>query len=170
MTRVKGKRSNQGPQPDAGVARSEPGTAVSVPTLLTVNNAETDQSDEDLHPARTSIPPATPCDPADLRTRLLEVASSLRTEFSSLLQDPLVAKEAGQHFARLLGPNRKAGRPERADVTEALRLEAEGVSRQQIYRRLSKNTREEQHALREAMRMRKYRQRKRDKLEPVTPT
>ena len=114
--------------------------------------------------------PATTCSPAYLRRRLLEVASSLRTEFVSLLQDTRVAKQAGQYFTRLLGPNRKAGRPKRADVTEALHLEAEGVSRQQIYRRLSKNTKDEQHALREAMRMRKYRQRKRDKLEPVTPT
>ena len=101
------------------------GMTLNVLSSLTVEDAKTDKSAEDSHPALTSIPPATPCDPADLRTRLLEVASSLRTEFSSLLQDPLVAKEAGQHFARLLGPNRKAGRPKRADVTEALRLEAE---------------------------------------------
>ncbi len=113
--------------------------------------------------------PGEPFNPP-LRRRLLEVASSLRTEFGSLLQDPRAAKEAVQYFARLVSPQRKIGRPKKADVTEALRLEAEGVSRQQIYRRLSKNTRDEQHALREAMRMRKYRQRKRDKLEPVTPT
>ena len=87
-----------------------------------------------------------------------------------MLQDPQAAKETARYFALLIAPSRRAGRPKRADVTEALRLEAEGVSRQQIYRRLSKNTRDEQHALREAMRMRKYRQRKRDKDEPVTST
>ncbi len=132
--------------------------------------ADSVKSAENSNPETPSMLPATPCSPAYLRRRLLEVASSLRTEFVSLLQDPRVAKQAGQYFTRLLGPNRKAGRPKRADVTEALHLEAEGVSRQQIYRRLSKNTKDEQHALREAMRMRKYRQRKRDKLEPVTPT
>ena len=154
MPQVEGKKGNQGSEP---AAQSEP-------------LADSVKSAEDSNPETPSIPPAAPCSPAYLRRRLLEVASSLRTEFSSLLQDPRAAKEAVQYFARLLRPNRKVGRPKKVDVTEALRLEAEGVSRQQIYRRLGKNTRDEQHALREAMRMRKYRQRKRDKLEPVTPT
>ncbi len=166
MPRVKGKSRNQGSELEA---QNEP-VADSVLSSLTDKDAKTDKSAEDSNPETLSILPATPCSPAYLRRRLLEVASSLRTEFGSLLQDSRAAKEAVQYFARLLRPNRKVGRPKRADVTEALRLEAEGVSRQQIYRRLSKNTREEQHALREAMRMRKYRQRKRDKLEPVTPT
>jgi len=169
MARLKSKSRNQGSELQA---QNEP-VADSVFSFLTVKDAKTDKSAEDSNPETPSIPPATPCSPAylsPLRGRLLEVASSLRTEFSSLLQDPRVAKDASQYFTRLLGPKRKTGRPKRADVTEALLLEAQGVSRQQIYRRLSKNTRDEQHALREAMRMRKYRQRKRDKLEPVTPT
>ncbi len=169
MPRVKSISTNQGSELEA---QNEP-VAGSVLSSLTDKNAKTDKSAEDSNPETPSILPATPCGPAylsPLRRRLLEVASSLRTEFGSLLQDPRAAKEAVQYFARLVSPQRKAGRPKRADVTEALRLEAEGVSRQQIYRRLSKNTRDEQHALREAMRMRKYRQRKRDKLEPVTPT
>ncbi len=165
MPRVKSISTNQGSELEA-----QNGPVVdSVLSSLTDKDAKTDKSAEDSNPETPSVPPATPSS-AYLRRRLLELVSSLRIEFGSLLKDPLVAKEAALHFARLLGPNRKAGRPKRADVTEALRLEAEGVSRQQIYRRLSKNTREEQHALREAMRMRKYRQRKRDKLEPVTPT
>lgn len=49
------------------------------------------------------------------------------------------------------------GRPRRQDVTEALRLEAAGVSRKEIYRRLEKNTRDSQRSLREAMRQRKLR-------------
>ena len=166
---VKGKSRNQGSERDVQGELA----ADSVLSSLTDKDAKTDKSVEGSNPETPSILPATPCGPAylsPLRRRLLEVVSSLRTEFGFLLQDPRAAKEAVQYFAQLLVPNRKVGRPKRADVTEALRLEAEGVSRQQIYRRLSKNTRDEQHALREAMRMRKYRQRKRDKLEPVTPT
>ena len=169
MPRLKSKSRDQGSELQA---QNEP-VADSVLSSLTVEDPKTDKSTEDSNPETPLILQATPCGPAylaPLRGRLLEVASSLRTEFGSLLQDPRAAKQAVQYFARLLRPNRKVGRPKRADVTEALRLEAEGVSRQQIYRRLSKNTRDEQHALREAMRMRKYRQRKRDKLEPVTPT
>jgi hypothetical protein len=69
-----------------------------------------------------------------------------------------------------LPPNPGPGRPRRADVTEALHLEAAGVSRKEIYRRLGKATHNEQHALREAMRQRKARRRKRDKSQAVTPT
>jgi hypothetical protein len=54
------------------------------------------------------------------------------------------------------------GRPPRADVTEALRLEASGASRKEIYRLLGKD--DEQHALREAMRQRKARKRRRGEL------
>jgi hypothetical protein len=64
---------------------------------------------------------------------------------------------------------RPVGRPRRQDVTEALQLEAAGVSRKEIYRRLGKGARDEQHALREAMRQRRARKRKRDKLPTVTP-
>ena len=62
------------------------------------------------------------------------------------------------------------GRPPRSDVTQALQLEREGISRREIYCRLGKATRDEQHALREAMRQRKSRSRKRDNSTPVTPT
>ena len=124
MPRVKSISTNHGSEPDAQVESA----------------ADSIKSAEDSNRETPSILPAAPS-PAYLRSRLLEVASALRTEFSSLLQDPQVEKEAVQYFARLLGPNRKAGRPKRADVTEALRLEAEGVSRQQIYRRLSESHR-----------------------------
>jgi hypothetical protein len=70
-----------------------------------------------------------------------------------------------------LPPKPSAGRPCREDVTEATRLEADGVTRGEIYRRLGKVTREQQHALREAMRQRRARKRKkRDKPANVTPT
>ena len=69
-----------------------------------------------------------------------------------------------------LPPQPRRGRPRRADVTEALRLEADGVPRKEIYRLLNKNTRDQQHALREAMRQRKARKRRRDKSGTVTPT
>jgi hypothetical protein len=52
---------------------------------------------------------------------------------------------------------RSVGRPQRKDVTDALKLEAAGESRKEIYRRLGKQTQAEQHALREAMRTRKNR-------------
>jgi len=39
-----------------------------------------------------------------------------------------------------------AGRPRREDVTEAVRLEADDVKRQEIYCRLGKTTRDQQQA------------------------
>jgi hypothetical protein len=69
-----------------------------------------------------------------------------------------------------LPPKPSVGRPRREDVTQAMRLEADGVSRKEIYRRLGKTTHEQQHALREAMRQRRARRRKRDKSASVTPT
>jgi hypothetical protein len=69
-----------------------------------------------------------------------------------------------------LPPKPAAGRPRREDVTEAMRLEADHVSRKEIYRILGKNTHEQQHALREAMRQRRARRRRRDKSATVTPT
>jgi hypothetical protein len=71
---------------------------------------------------------------------------------------------------RQVPPYPSPGRPCRTDVTQALQFEGEGVSRTEIYHRLGKATREEQHALREAMRQRKARGRKRDKSATVTPT
>jgi hypothetical protein len=65
-----------------------------------------------------------------------------------------------------LPPKPSVGRPRREDVTEAIRLEAEKISRPEIYRRLGKATRDQQHALREAMRQRRARMRKRDKSRP----
>jgi hypothetical protein len=62
-----------------------------------------------------------------------------------------------------LPPKPSVGRPRREDVTQAMRLEAGGITRREIYCRLGKATRDEQHALREAMRQRRARMRKRDK-------
>lgn len=67
-------------------------------------------------------------------------------------------------------PPRSAGRPRRDDVTEAIELESQGMSRKEIYRRLGKATHDAQHALREAMRQRKARKRRRDNPSAVTPT
>lgn len=50
------------------------------------------------------------------------------------------------------------GRQPSEEVTTALMLENEGVSRKDIYVQLGKNNRLEQHALSEAMRQRKFRQ------------
>ena len=64
----------------------------------------------------------------------------------------------------------RPGRPRREDVTQALRMEAAGETRRSIYQQLGKSAIHEQHALREAMRQRKFRKRARDKVEMVTPT
>jgi hypothetical protein len=69
---------------------------------------------------------------------------------------------------KTLPPKSRVGRPPRADVTEALRLESEGCHRTEIYRRLGKNCREEQRALREAVRQRKSRRRKSTELALLT--
>ena len=69
-----------------------------------------------------------------------------------------------------LPPKPSVGRPRREDVTQAMRLEAEKISRQEIYHRLGKATCDQKHALREAMRQRRARMRKRDKSGTVTPT
>jgi hypothetical protein len=55
---------------------------------------------------------------------------------------------------------RPKGRPRRQDVSEALKLEAEGKTRIQIYSALGKTTEEEKRALRDSMRMRKFRERR----------
>jgi hypothetical protein len=51
-----------------------------------------------------------------------------------------------------------------------MRLEADGVARKEIYRLLDKTTHHQKHTLREAMRQRRARMRKRDKSGTVTPT
>lgn len=52
------------------------------------------------------------------------------------------------------------GRPVHADITKAVQMEAQGSSRSQIYAALGKTSRDEQHALVEAMRQRKFRERR----------
>src|SRR5690242_11206814 len=54
---------------------------------------------------------------------------------------------------------RPPGRPRRQDIDEAMRMTAEGLSPKEIYRRLNRTSRDEQCALREAMRQRRRRQR-----------
>jgi hypothetical protein len=71
---------------------------------------------------------------------------------------------------KALPPQPQAGRPRRADVTEAIELELQGAPRKEIYRRLGKATRDQQHALLEAMRQRRFRKRRRDNSGTVTPT
>jgi hypothetical protein len=71
---------------------------------------------------------------------------------------------------RNLPPLSSPGRPRREDVTKAIQLERENVSRKEIYRRLGKVTPAQQRSLLEAMRQRRARSRKRDKSATVTPT
>jgi len=73
------------------------------------------------------------------------------------LKPALVAEVVKFGMAKAFGRGgRKNGRPRRSDVTAALRLEAAGVARSQIYGRLGKGAPQEQHSLREAMRKRKF--------------
>jgi hypothetical protein len=61
-------------------------------------------------------------------------------------------------LAKKLRGGRRPGRPRYKDITEAMRMEAAGVSRKEIYRRLGKATPLAQHALKEAMRQRRRRE------------
>lgn len=113
--------------------------------------------------------------PKAFKQAVTEAASPIRKEFP--IPDRQQANRAGRLFARALYPIARRGRPQRSDVTKALRLEAEGKTRKEIYRLLGKATHEQQHALREAMRQRKRREGKkksaeRDKIRTsnVTPT
>jgi hypothetical protein len=98
-----------------------------------------------------------------LRRRLEADTEALSAEFSHQLANPYVARQAAMFIAQLVSPRIMPGRPRRADVTEALRLESQGVVRSVIYSRLGKSTQQEKHALVQAMRQRKRRMRsKRD--------
>jgi hypothetical protein len=96
--------------------------------------------------------------PAPLQQALLEAARCLRKHYAILDRD--AADRAAHFFARALFP-RRVGRPKRLDVTLALKWEAEGLSRKEIYRRLGKHTGAAQRLLCEAMRQRRLRRRQR---------
>jgi hypothetical protein len=98
---------------------------------------------------------------------------NLSSEIVSTLEElsrgtPDIREPIAKLFFALAAALRKpplAGRPRLNDVTEALKLQASGVSAKEIYRRLGKGTAGEQRNLREAMRQRRRREKqKRDKL------
>jgi hypothetical protein len=118
------------------------------------------------HPPRHGHRSALP----DALTRALQQAArAIRKHYR--IRTRSQADRAGKLFARALFP-RRAGRPRRRDVTRALQLAAQGLSRKDIYRLLGKTTPVEQHALRESMRLRRFRQRRRavSNRAPATPT
>ena len=96
--------------------------------------------------------------PDALTRALQQAARAIRKHYP--IRTRSQADRAGKQFARALFP-RRAGRPRRRDVTRALQLEAQGVGRKDIYRLLGKTTPPQQHALRESMRLRRFRQRRR---------
>lgn len=104
--------------------------------------------------------------PEDVYRAILQAARTIRKHYS--IPDRRVADRAGRLFAHALFP-RRAGRPKRKDVTRALQLEAQGMSRKMIYVLLGKNTRDQQHDLREAIRQRRQRLKRRKTSAPVTP-
>jgi hypothetical protein len=68
----------------------------------------------------------------------------------------------GRSFLRLAGlirGGRRRGRPPRKDVDAAMRMQAGGATRTEVYRQLGKSTPSEQRALREAIRQRRRRAR-----------
>jgi len=68
------------------------------------------------------------------------------------------ANEIVQLFLDHFGLKAKMrGRPPKDEITVALQLEEQGVSRQKIYQQLGKSDRDSKTALREAMRQRKAR-------------
>jgi hypothetical protein len=108
----------------------------------------------------TGEPLATP-ELERLRRRLESDAQAVRAEFPDLLATPHVAREVARFIARQVAPSLRPGRPRSAEVTEALRLDSEGVARSVIYSRPGKVSRDERHALVQAMRQRKRRMRRR---------
>ena len=103
------------------------------------------------HSHRPTLPDA-------LARALQQAARAIRKHYP--IRTRSQADRAGKLFARALFP-RRAGRPRRRDVTRALQLAAQGLSRKDIYRVLGKCNPAQQHALREAMRQRKFRVQKR---------
>jgi hypothetical protein len=97
-----------------------------------------------------------------LRLRLDEHCHDLKQDFSAIFSQPRLAQEAVKYIAKLLVPKPTIGRPRRQDVTEAVRLQAAGLPWRVIYIRLGKHTRDEQYALRAAVRLRKYRAKRRE--------
>ena len=96
--------------------------------------------------------------PDDLTRALTQAARAIRKHYRIISRSQ--ADRAGKLFARALFP-RRAGRPRSRDVTRALEMEAQGISRKEIYVRLGRRTRLQQLTLREAMRQRRLRVRRR---------
>jgi hypothetical protein len=101
-----------------------------------------------------------PALPPELAAAVLEAAGEIKERFKADVSGRAVAEQAGWLFSRVLWP-RHPGKPRHADVDEAMRLEQTGVRRQQIYRRLGKSDPLSKHALRQAMRQRRIRARRR---------
>jgi hypothetical protein len=104
-----------------------------------------------------------------LRLGLDEHCHDLRRDFGPILSQPRLAQEAVKYIAKLLVPKPTIGRPRRQDVTEAVRFRAAGQPWRVIYIRLGKHTRDEQYALRAAVRLRKYRLKRKEGVSVMTP-
>jgi hypothetical protein len=129
------------------------------------------KSAEKTLPARTRRQRVSAVLPQPLADAIAEAARGILK--NHVIHDKPRANQAARLFLHALYPS-EPGRPKSSDVTTALQLKAEGKSNKEIYRLLGKTTQPEQHSLREAMRQRKIRERRRaarDKPAPsVTPT
>ena len=97
-----------------------------------------------------------------LRLTLDETCHDLQQNFEHILSHPRLARETVEYIAQQIVPHAPVGRPCKRDVTEAVRLRAEGQPWRVIYMRLMKRTRNQQDALRAAVRLRKYRSKRKE--------
>ena len=121
---------------------------------------DTSQKGEDPAQRRRGRTKQNPLDHPEferLRLTLDEYCHDLHRDFEQILSHPRLARETLKYIALQIVPHARVGRPCERDVTEAVRLRAEGVPWRVIYMRQKKCTPHEQGALRAAVRLRKYR-------------
>lgn len=92
-----------------------------------------------------------------LRLTLDDQCANLKRDFDRILSYPRLAREAVKYIARRIVPAARIGRPRTHEITEAVPLRASGEPWRVIYPRLGKGTRDDQFALREAVRQRNRR-------------
>ena len=98
-----------------------------------------------------------------LRLTLDEHCHDLQRDFDQILAHCPIAKETVKYIAQRIVPKAPVGKPRKQDINEAARLRAEGQPWRVIYVRLGKSSRDEQHALRAAIRQRNLRAKRRAK-------
>jgi hypothetical protein len=147
--------------------KQNPEPSESTPNPLGFGTAEsTAPTDGDgTHRKQQRGPRPTPLNHPDferIRLTLDEICSNLQREFNQILSHGRLAKEAVKYFKVRIVPKTPPGRPRKEDITDAVRLLADGEPWRVIYMRLKKCTRGEQDALRSGVRLRKYRSKRKE--------